>query len=413
MQAVQPLYVLGGHQTDFARNWAREGVELFDALCETVEGALADARVDPDAVESAHVGNFTAELFCRQGHLGGLLAAVHPAFSGLPCGRHEGACASGSLAVLGASAELEAGRYGVALVVGIEQMRNVPGATAAEYIGAPALWSGHECQDVAFPWPHVFGRLGDEYDARYGLRHEHLAEIARTNFANARRNPAAQTRCWHFDAESFAADDERNPVIDGRIRKQDCGQITDGAAAVVLASAERAAEYARARGLALSDLPRLRGWGHRTAPIAFEAKLRESRDAAYVFPHVRGTVTDAFRRAGVADVFELDALEVHDCFTTTEYMAIDHFGLTPPGESWKAIESGEIAFGGRLPVNPSGGLIGAGHPVGATGVRMLLDASRQVAGAAGECQVEGARNVATLNIGGSATTTVSFVVGRG
>jgi len=242
-----PIYVLGGHQTDFARNWAREGAELFDALRETVEGALADARLDPEAVETAHVGNFTAELFCRQGHLGGLLAAVHPAFSGLPCGRHEGACASGSLAALGASAELEAGRYGVALVVGIEQMRNVPGATAAEYIGAPALWSGHECQDVAFPWPHVFGRLGDEYDARYGLRHEHLAEIARTNFANARRNPSAQTRGWRFEEGSFAADDERNPVIDGRIRKQDCGQITDGAAAVVLASAEAAAAYARAR----------------------------------------------------------------------------------------------------------------------------------------------------------------------
>ena len=95
----------------------------------------------------------------------------------------------------------------------------------------------------------------------------------------------------------------------------------------------------------------------------------------------------------------------------TEYLAIDHFGITPPGQSFRAIEDGTIARGGRLPINASGGLIGVGHPVGATGIRMLNDAARQVAGRAGDCQIDGARRVATLNIGGSATTTVSFVVG--
>ena len=129
-------------------------------------------------------------------------------------------------------------------------------------------------------------------------------------------------------------------------------------------------------------------------------------------PHVRRTVDDALRRAGVPDVFALDGLEIHDCFSATEYMAIDHFGITAPGESWRAIEEDWIAPGGRIPVNPSGGLIGLGHPVGATGVRMLLDCCKQVTDAAGEYQVEGARNFATLNVGGSATTTVSFVVGR-
>ena len=119
---------------------------------------------------------------------------------------------------------------------------------------------------------------------------------------------------------------------------------------------------------------------------------------------------DAFARAGV-DVDGIDGLETHDCFTPSEYLAIDHVGITGPGESWKAIENGDLEIGGRLPVNPSGGLIGGGHPVGATGVRMLVDASRQVTGRAGEFQVEGARTFATLNIGGSTTTTVSFVVG--
>ena len=107
----------------------------------------------------------------------------------------------------------------------------------------------------------------------------------------------------------------------------------------------------------------------------------------------------------------VNAIETHDCFTPTEYMAIDHFGLTAPGESWKAIEDGVIDLGGETPINPSGGLMGVGHPVGASGVRMLLDATKQVTGAADGYQVEGAKNVSTLNIGGSGTTTVSFVVG--
>jgi acetyl-CoA acetyltransferase len=133
----------------------------------------------------------------------------------------------------------------------------------------------------------------------------------------------------------------------------------------------------------------------------------------YVFPHVRQVVTDAFRRAEIPGVGALDGIETHDCFSMSEYMAIDHFGITEPGESWKAVENGELERDGAIPVNPSGGLIGVGHPVGATGVRMLHDAARQVTGQAGECQVEGARTFATLNIGGSLTTTVSFVVTRG
>ncbi len=408
---TEPVYVLGGLQTDFARNWAREGLEIADAMRETVLGGLEQVRLAPRDVEVAHVGNFAAELFCNQGHLGGLFAALHPDLAGVPASRHEGACASGSLALLAAMADLEAGRYGLAAVVGIEQMRNVPGEQAAQYIGGPAMWSGHECRDVRFPWPHVFSRLGDEYERRYGLRDEHLARIAEVNFGNARRNPQAQTRRWTFNERSFAADDEANPVIEGRLRKQDCGQITDGAAVVFLASQARAAEYAATHGLALGQLPCIRGWGHRTAPITYEAKVQASAGQPYVFPEVRRAITDAFRRAGVRGVEDLDGIETHDCFTTTEYMAIDHFGITPPGESWRAIEDGDIEIGGRIPVNPSGGLIGAGHPVGATGVRMTLDCCRQVTGTAGDYQVEGARTFATLNIGGSGTTIVSLVIG--
>jgi acetyl-CoA C-acetyltransferase len=121
-------------------------------------------------------------------------------------------------------------------------------------------------------------------------------------------------------------------------------------------------------------------------------------------------VLDAFGRAGIAGVADVDLIETHDCITPSEYLAIDHFGITAPGESGKAVESGALERDGSIPMNPSGGLIGGGYPVGATGARMLLDATKQVSEMAGNYQVHGAARAVTLNIGGSTATTAWFVV---
>lgn len=406
----EATYILGGYQTDFARAWSREGLDLSDMVREAALGALENCRIDPADVRSIHVGNAFAEAQRRQGHLGAMVAQVVPALWGVPAMRHEGACASGSLALLAAMAEIEAGRYDCVLVLGAEEFRNVPGDVASQNQNA-AAWVGREDIACRFMWPAVFGLLAGEYERRYGLDRRYLNRIAEINYGNARRNPLAQTRAWRFTAESFTDDDRANPLIEPGVRRQDCGQITDGACALVLASGEFAARYAARRGARLGQLPRIQGWGHRNAGLRYHDKIARSRDEALVFPHVRDTILDAFRRAGIADVMQLDGIETHDCFSITEYMAIDHFGITAPGQSWRAVESGLIERGGRLPVNPSGGLIGGGHPVGATGVRMLFDAAKQVTGQAGEMQVEGARRFATLNIGGSCATVASFVVG--
>jgi len=406
-----PVFVLGGAQTDFARNWKREGRGLADLVAETARSALEATDVDADEIEVGHIGNFASEIYCGQGHLGGLLVETDPAFVGLPTARHEAACASGSVAVLAAMSDLESGRYDVALVLGVEMMRNVPTEESVRNLGA-AAWVPRETEDVPYVWPSIFSSLGDEYERRYGLDDSYLDAIARSNFANARRNPNAQTRTWTLDDASFAADDTANPVVAGRLRKQHCSQVTDGGAAVVLATMPFAARWAERAGRRYDELAVIRGWGHRTDRMALDDKLADAKSDPYVFPQVRGAALDAFDRAGLVDVHGLDAVEVHDCFATTHYMAIDHLGITPPGESWRAIEDGTVLFGGSLPINPSGGLMGLGHPVGASGARMLLDATKQVTGTAGDYQVEGARTVGTLNIGGSATTTVSFVVGR-
>ncbi len=408
------VYILGGWQSDFAANWRRQGLDLADAFVDSVQAGLAATRLDADEIDTGHVGNFTAELFAGQGLLGGFFGLVDPAFNGMPSARHEAACASGSVAILAATAEIEAGRYDLACVVGIEQMRNVPGKIAAQHLGS-AAWAGHEFGDADFVWPRAFSDLAEEYDRRHGLNPAHLRRIAEINFANAKRNPNAQTRGYAFTPECFTEDDEANPVVEGRMRKMDCGQVTDGSAVVFLASPARAAAYAAKRGIPIESLARISGWGHRSAPISYARKIADSAEQPYVFPQVHRAVMDARARAGIATIDAIDAIdaiETHDCFTSSEYMEIDHLGITPPGKSWQAIEDGTIEMGGALPVNPSGGLIGLGHPVGATGVRMLLDGFKQVTGRAGDYQVEDARRVQTLNIGGSTTTTVSFIVDR-
>jgi len=407
-----PIYILGGSQTDFARNWAREELGLFDMFAECLRDAVADAAVDPAQIEVGHVGNFVGELFAGQGLLGGFFGHVFPELAALPTARHEAACASGSIAVLCAMRDIEAGHYDIACVLGLELMRNVNGRTAAEYLGA-AAWQGLEATDCDFPWPHMFDRITREYDHRYGIDSDHLCTIASINFDNGRRNPLAQTRHWQFAEGAFSCDDELNPVIEGRVRKQDCGQITDGAACIILAGESAAREHCARRGISLADLPRIKGWGHRSAPLLLERKLALSAGQPLLFPHAAATFGDAIRRAGFERIDDLDGLETHDCFTVTEYMAIDHSGLTPPGQSWQAVAEGRIAPDGDFPINPSGGLIGLGHPVGATGVRMVLDCARQVSGRAGDCQLPGAQNMITFNVGGSTTTCASFVIGVG
>ncbi|WP_067792767.1 acetyl-CoA acetyltransferase [Actinomadura formosensis] len=400
--------VLGGYQSDFARNWARAGLDFADLTEQVATRTLEAAGLEPGDIEVIHVGNAFGQLFTGQGQLGGMPATVLPELWGVPASRHEAACASGGIAALAAMADLESGRYDVALVLGLELEKTVSGDLAARHLGA-AAWVGHEGQDATFMWPYMFSALTDEYDRRYGIDDAHLRAIGELNFRNARANPLAQTRAWELTDASFSADDTANPLVEGRLRRHDCSQVTDGGAGIVLVSDR----YLERRPELRSRVARVQGWGHRTVGLSLDQKIQRSKDDRYVLPHVRQAVTDAFGRAGIAGVAEIDVIETHDCFTMSEYMAVDHFGITAPGESWKAVENGDLEKDGRIPVNPSGGLIGVGHPVGATGVRMLVDAARQLTGTAGDTQVDGARRVATLNIGGSTTTAVTFVIGLG
>jgi acetyl-CoA C-acetyltransferase len=289
------IWVLGGHQSDFARNLAREGVGFDGLTAEVVGATLVAAGIDAADVDVVHVANAFGELFTGQAHLAAMPATVCPDLWGVPASRHEAACASGSIAVRAAMADLAAGYADVALVVGVELERNVPGPTASDHLGA-AAWVGHEGRPGSVIWADMFDRVAEEYDRRFGIDDIHLRAIGANNLANAKRNPNAQTRTWSVPdlIGPAGTDDELNPVVEGRVRRYDCSQITDGGAGVVLCS-----DRFRRDHPGLVPLARIAGWGHRTAGLPLDAKLERSAGQPYVMPHVRQAATDAMDRAGI------------------------------------------------------------------------------------------------------------------
>ncbi|MBQ9211004.1 MAG: thiolase domain-containing protein [Clostridia bacterium] len=415
---MREVYILGGAQTDFERNWKKEGKNTIAILKEAMDDGLSSAGVSYEELTALNeqnrvacfVGNFIAEKYTEQGHLGALLTEVHPAFYGVPSARYEAACASGSAAIDAAQTKIKSGDYDVCIVVGWELMKTVDSRTGGDFLGRAALYE-KEAKNIDFPFPKLFGRLADETLRKYTALDEDqymnaLAAISTLNYANAKRNPLAQTRKWFMSLEQARTrGTETNPLVGGRLAASDCSQVTDGAAVVVLCSEA----YLKEKGIQAK--PILRGYGHRVAPMLFEKKMAENADSLYILPWTRRAVLDAYGRAGLT-VADIDVFEAHDCFTSSEYAALSAFGLADPGREYEAVESGLISFAGEKPVNPSGGLIGCGHPVGATGVRMLLDLYKQVMGNAGNYQVKGARHGMMLNIGGTATTNYAFVVSR-
>lgn len=415
---MNKVHVLGGAQTDFERNWKKEGKNLVALLKEVINDGFKETgfsfnelkRLNMDNRVEAFVGNFIAEDYINQGHLGAFLTEVNEAFYGVPSARFEAACASSSVALDAAITKIKAGEIDVAIVVGFEIMKYVDSKTGGDILGRAAYYE-KEGKGIVFPFPKLFGRLADAILEKYpGLDEKRfmdaLAKISVINYENAKRNPNAQTRKWFMSFEQASnRGNETNALVGGRLAVSDCSQVTDGACCVILCSEKYIKEQK------ISNDVVVKGYGHRNAPLLFEKKIKENTNSEYVLPWTRQAVLDAYKRSGLT-VDDIDVFETHDCFTSSEYAAISAFGITEPGKEYEAVESGIIAFDGKKPINPSGGLIGCGHPVGASGVRMFLDCFKQVANKASGYQIKNVTNAMMLNIGGSATTNYVFIIGR-
>ena len=417
---MENVLILGGSQTDFERNWTKEGKGYQALIKEVFEDTIKKCNISKDEIKrlneenkiESFVGNFIAENYIDQGHLGALLTNVDKCFYGIPSARYEAACASGSVAISSAISKIKSGEIDVAIVLGFELMKTVNSKKCGEYLGKAAIYE-EESKGIELPFPKLFGRLAEETVKKYDLDEERylnaLAKISEINYNNAKRNKNAQTRKWFMNLKNAQyRNTENNPNVGGLLASSDCSQITDGAAMIILISES----YAKNRyNNTYKQLPIIKGEGHRNAPMRFSDKIEESKDNEYILPWTRLAVEEACKKAKLKEN-EIDFFETHDCFTSSEYVAISCFGITKPGEEYKAIEEGRIAFDGDKPINPSGGLIGCGHPVGATGVRMMLDLYKQLTGKAEGYQLKDVKNGLMLNIGGSATTNYVFVVGN-
>jgi len=355
-----------------------------ESLMARVSGAaLAHAGIGPGDVDGIYAGVMNSG-FQKQDFQAALVALADPALAYVPATRLENACATGSAALYAAMDFIEAGRGRVALVVGAEKMTARP----TEEVGDILLNASYRKEEADLPggFAGVFGRIASAYFERHGDQGEALARIAAKNHANALGNPYAQIR-KDLGFEFCNTVSDRNPYVAAPLRRTDCSPISDGAAALVLADAETAAGLRRAIGFRarrhVNDILPL----SRRDPIAFEGAARAWREA----------LADAG-----ATLDDLSLVETHDCFTIAELIEYEAMGLTPRGQGARALREGWVYPGGRLPVNPSGGLKAKGHPVGATGVSMHVLACMQLAGEAGGMQVPDATLAGVFNMGGAA-----------
>lgn len=380
--------IVGWAHTKFGKSGAADTMAL---MAEVARPALDHAGVPPEAVDGIFTGVYN-NGFSRQDFQGALVAMGTPELAGVPFLRTENACATGSAALYAAADFIASGRGKVALVIGAEKMSATPG----DQVGDILLSASYFPEEGQIPggFAGVFGRITENYFQRHGDRSEELAMISAKNHENGMRNPWAHLQ-KPFDVAFCNTVSDRNPRVAGPLRRTDCSLVSDGAAALVLAAPEVAADLARAiRFRARAQAGDLLALSRRD-PIAFDGPRR--------------AWAAALDQAGLG-IMDLSLVETHDCFTTAEMIEYEAMGLAEPGQGWRAIRDGVTRFDGALPVNPSGGLKSRGHPIGATGVSQHVMVAMQLTGEAGAMQVAGATLGGVFNMGGAAVASYCSIL---
>jgi acetyl-CoA C-acetyltransferase len=410
---MNEVYILGGSRTDFKRNLKKEGKTIRDLITEVGRKAIADAKIDAGEIKAGAVGNFNAGQFTKQLHLGAFMPEIDPKLRGIPTMHTEAACASGALSVLLGAQWIMGGFYDVVLVVGAEQQKTMSSLDGSDVLGAAADYHIEKPEYGDFMFPKLFGKIAQIYIDKYGDAKEALAQVAYKNYAHARLNPLAQMRDADLTYDSASQVSDKNPSVAPPLKVSDCSQITDGAAALVLCSGS----YLEKLGRDKAKAARLLGFGHSTDYLALEKK------DAPTFSVAKIAAQNAFKMAN-AKPRDMQGAEVHDCFSITEIVAYEILGFAEPGKGAELAMTGATALPQvrgkhlrgkidiEIPVNAGGGLIGDGHPVGATGVRQVFDAYQQLTNQANAHQIENVKRFLTFNMGGSLTTSVAMIWGR-
>jgi acetyl-CoA C-acetyltransferase len=371
-----------------------EAETLESMVVRVTNEALDHAGIGAEDVDEIVLGHFNAG-FSPQDFTASLVLQADDRLRFKPTTRVENACATGSAAVHQGIKSIRAKAARIVLVVGVEQMTKTPGPQ----IGENLLRASYLPEDGGTPggFAGVFGKIAGAYFQKYGDQSDALAMIAAKNHRNGVGNPYAQMR-KDFGYDFCRTESEKNPFVAGPLKRTDCSLVSDGAAAIVIADIDTALRMKRAIWF--------RGLGHA------QDFLPMSKRDILAFEGCAESWRRSLGEAGVA-ITDLSFAETHDCFTIAELIEYEAMGLTKPGEGARAIKEGWTEMGGKLPVNPSGGLKAKGHPIGATGVSMHALAAMQLTGEAPEgIQVKGATLGGVFNMGGAAVANYTSVLER-
>jgi acetyl-CoA C-acetyltransferase len=384
---MRPVAVIGIGKTPFG---AFPNRDLRSLAVEAGEKCLANGNVTPSQVDAFFLGNFAGPSFVGQNHLAPYISTAL-GIHGVPSTRVEAACASSGSAFFHAYTGVASGVYDIVLVVGVEKMTSQPTPKVTEILAGAGDCAGEVRAGSTFA--SLFAMIARRHMYQFGTTREQLAAVAVKNHANGALNPDAQMRKPITLQQAMAG----KPIADP-LNLYDCSLISDGAAAVLLAPAERAGEFT-------GKPVRVLGIAQASDYVALDQKPDIT-----TFPAVRRASGKAYQMAeiGPADV---QLAELHDCFTIAEIIALEDLGFAGRGEGGPYTAEGHTARTGERPINTSGGLKSKGHPVGATGAAQICDLVLQMRCEAGERQVPRHDIALAQNLGGSGASCVVTILG--
>ncbi len=375
--------IVGMGCTKFGEHWNRSASDL---LVDAVQEAYGSAGIEPDNVDAYWLGTTGSGI-------SGLTLSEPLKIQYKPVTRLENMCATGSEAIRNAAYAVAAGAYDLVMAVGVEKLKD---SGFSGLTGTAPPGDGTESGMTA---PANFSLLAPAYAEKFGVDLETmrdvLSRIAYKNHYNGARNEKAQ-----FQREVPIEKINASPKVAGMLGIMDCSGVSDGAAAAVICRAEDAHKY--------NDNPIfIKALSFVAGPS--EGAKRQDYDFT-TFPEVVESARDAYDQAGIEDPREqISMAEVHDCFTPTELVLMEDLGFSPRGQAWKDTMDGRFDLEGEQPVNPDGGLKSFGHPIGASGLRMMYEMWLQLRGEAGERQIADPKLGLTHNLGGAPGRCVSFV----
>ena len=396
---MKPIYIAAYHQSKFGKLLA---VTQEQMIASAVHGVCAEIGVTPDLLDSGSIAAACNFSLHQQGLMAGLLAGVE-GMAAKPLEAVENACASGGQAVLSGIYKLQAGLGETAIAVGLEKMRDDAGRADGKRVGeALGYFSDpNEREGKVFVFPHIFAEIMQLYIQTWSVTEADLAQIVVQEYANALHNPYAQMKVELTLEQATTIGGPNRYLVEGLpLKTYDCSQITDGYAALILATEEGLKRL----GVDKHDCVQIAGWGQAVDPLQRDQRHVLEPAGAY------GAMRSAYAMAGITPE-EIQAAEIHDCFTVMGALGTEVLGRAKPGRGAAYWADGNAGPASECGINTSGGLIAKGHPVGATGLAMIGWSAWQLLGKVpSELQVKSAEHAATFNIGGPVCASVCTVL---